>query len=141
MVLTAVRQSPPKPAIEAGGSRRPPVPDSRPTIDRTEWLARARKLDAEARQAAEAGDIESSAQKILAALDCERRAGTVGPQVLQLIKPPPVIDSGPPALYRNTGAPSMCMNPDARNSSGKYRPFGLRGGPNRAICLLKQVLF
>lgn len=50
-------------------------------------LARARTLDAEAERAAQDGDIDLSAQKILAALDCERRAGTVGPQVLQLIKP------------------------------------------------------
>jgi hypothetical protein len=40
-----------------------------------------------ARIAAENGDLEASARSILAALDCERRAGGLGPQVLQLIKP------------------------------------------------------
>ena len=87
MVLTAVRQTPTKPVMTSGTTRRPAVPEARPAVDRTEWQARARQLDAEARQAAEDGDIERSAQKILAALDCERRAGSVGPQVLQLIKP------------------------------------------------------
>ncbi|MEB3184249.1 MAG: hypothetical protein VKM97_00010 [Cyanobacteriota bacterium] len=37
--------------------------------------------------AAASGDIESAARLILQSLDCERRAGSVGPQVLQLIKP------------------------------------------------------
>lgn len=87
MVLTVLRQSPPKPGAESGAPRRPAPPEARPSVDRTEWQARARQLEAEARQAAEDGDIERSARKILAALDCERRAGTVGPQVLQLIKP------------------------------------------------------
>ncbi|MFM8525116.1 MAG: hypothetical protein ACKOCM_05805 [Cyanobacteriota bacterium] len=87
MVLTAFRQSSLKPVSQAAPSRRPVIPEVRPAVDRTEWQARARQLDAEARQAAEDGDIERSAQKILAALDCERRAGSVGPQVLQLIKP------------------------------------------------------
>lgn len=36
---------------------------------------------------AEAGDIQTAASLILKALDQERRAGIVGPQVLQLIKP------------------------------------------------------
>ncbi len=36
---------------------------------------------------AEAGDLESAGAMILKALDQERRAGVVGPQVLQLIKP------------------------------------------------------
>jgi hypothetical protein len=31
--------------------------------------------------------VAESARDILRALDCERRAGSVGPQVLQLIKP------------------------------------------------------
>ncbi len=48
---------------------------------------RASTLNLEARLAAERGDIEESARLILAALDCERRAGGLGPQVLQLIKP------------------------------------------------------
>ena len=36
---------------------------------------------------AEEGDLEIAATLILKALDQERRAGGVGPQVLQLIKP------------------------------------------------------
>ncbi len=36
---------------------------------------------------AEAGDLNAAANSILKALDQERRAGGVGPQVLQLIKP------------------------------------------------------
>ena len=36
---------------------------------------------------AEAGDLQIAATFILKALDQERRAGSVGPQVLQLIKP------------------------------------------------------
>ena len=36
---------------------------------------------------AEAGDLKVSASYILKALDQERRAGAIGPQVLQLIKP------------------------------------------------------
>lgn len=87
MVLTAVRQFSPKPGMAAAASRRPAAPEQRPAVDRSEWQAKAQTLELEAQQAAEEGDIERSAQKILAALDCERRAGSVGPQVLQLIKP------------------------------------------------------
>ena len=36
---------------------------------------------------AEAGDLQAAGTMILKALDQERRAGAVGPQVLQLIKP------------------------------------------------------
>ena len=36
---------------------------------------------------AQAGDLKASASYILKALDQERRAGAIGPQVLQLIKP------------------------------------------------------
>ncbi|WP_320666667.1 hypothetical protein [Prochlorococcus sp. MIT 1307] len=36
---------------------------------------------------AEAGDLKAAATLILKALDQERRAGVIGPQVLQLIKP------------------------------------------------------
>ena len=36
---------------------------------------------------AEAGDLKAAAVLILKALDQERRAGGIGPQVLQLIKP------------------------------------------------------
>jgi hypothetical protein len=50
-------------------------------------LAQAERLNQQARQSAEQGEIEASARLILEALDCERRAGGLGPQVLQLIKP------------------------------------------------------
>ena len=36
---------------------------------------------------AEAGDLKAAATLILRALDQERRAGVIGPQILQLIKP------------------------------------------------------
>lgn len=54
---------------------------------RRRLLAQAEELNDHARARAEEGDIEASAQLILQALDCERRAGGMGPQVLQLIKP------------------------------------------------------
>jgi len=49
--------------------------------------AQARRHEAIARQAAERGDMETAARSILALLDCERRQGAQGPQVLQVIKP------------------------------------------------------
>jgi hypothetical protein len=54
---------------------------------RSALLQEAASYDAAAKLAAEAGDASGSARLILRALDCERRAGSVGPQVLQLIKP------------------------------------------------------
>lgn len=57
------------------------------TDQRQQLLAKAERLHNEARENAEHGDIEASARLILEALDCERRAGGLGPQVLQLIKP------------------------------------------------------
>lgn len=54
---------------------------------RQRLLAKAEELNGRARACAEEGDLEASAQLILQALDCERRAGGLGPQVLQLIKP------------------------------------------------------
>ncbi len=54
---------------------------------RQRLLARAEELQGQARLRAEEGDIEVSARLILQALDCERRVGGLGPQVLQLIKP------------------------------------------------------
>jgi hypothetical protein len=59
-----------------------PDPDSRQRL-----MRQAAELNERARIAAEVGDLEASAQAILAALDHERRAGALGPQVLQLIKP------------------------------------------------------
>jgi hypothetical protein len=55
--------------------------------DRQGLLSHASQLLERARLSAEAGDIEEAAQTILQSLDCERRAGGLGPQVLQLIKP------------------------------------------------------
>jgi hypothetical protein len=55
--------------------------------DRDTLLAQASRLQDRARISAQSGDISSAAQFILQALDHERRAGGLGPQVLQLIKP------------------------------------------------------
>ena len=52
-----------------------------------EHLAKADVLFQKAQAAAEAGDASTSGSFILKALEQERRAGTVGPQVMQLIKP------------------------------------------------------
>jgi hypothetical protein len=54
---------------------------------RQTFLSRASELDQLARQAAERGDLLEAGRLILQTLDCERRAGSQGPQVLQLIKP------------------------------------------------------
>ncbi len=54
---------------------------------RQRLLLQAASLNEQARVAASEGDIDASAQAILQALDCERRAGGLGLQVLQLIKP------------------------------------------------------
>jgi hypothetical protein len=65
---------------------RPPVATLE-TTDRHDLLQRAEDFDRQARQAAEMGDLATSARLLLQSLDCERRAGGLGPQVLQLIKP------------------------------------------------------
>ncbi len=52
-----------------------------------EHLAKADVFFQRAQTAAEAGDYVASGSLILKGLEQERRAGTVGPQVLQLIKP------------------------------------------------------
>nr|WP_043327056.1 hypothetical protein [Cyanobium gracile] len=54
---------------------------------RQRLLLQAEALNEQARVAAREGDIDGSARAILQALDCERRAGGLGLQVLQLIKP------------------------------------------------------
>ncbi|MEI6032356.1 MAG: hypothetical protein WCQ20_14520 [Synechococcaceae cyanobacterium ELA739] len=54
---------------------------------RQHWLDQAARLGSQAADSAREGDLAQSARLILEALDCERRAGGVGPQVLQLIKP------------------------------------------------------
>jgi hypothetical protein len=69
-----------------GGSPRQPHPPSGGD-QRQHLLSRASELHNQARHAAEQGDLASAARSILDALDCERRAGGLGPQVLQLIKP------------------------------------------------------
>ena len=56
-------------------------------IKREAYLKAAINFFDSASSQAEAGDLEASATFILKALDQERRAGVVGPQVLQLIKP------------------------------------------------------
>ncbi len=49
--------------------------------------AQISQLDAAARQAAAAGQVDESARLILELLKSERRLANTGPQVLQLIKP------------------------------------------------------
>lgn len=78
--------------IRPGASRlvRAKPPSSGSTAespDRQILLAKASELQERARLRAEAGDIAAAAQMILQSLDCERRSGGLGPQVLQLIKP------------------------------------------------------
>ena len=55
--------------------------------ERLHLLHRAEHCDRQARESADAGDLTTAARFILQGLDCERRAGGLGPQVLQLIKP------------------------------------------------------
>ena len=57
-----------------------------PTARRS-FLSKASELDQLARQAAERGDLQQAGRLILETLHCERKAGSLGPQVLQLIKP------------------------------------------------------
>jgi len=82
--MTAI-STPVRPAVPIPG-RRPPLPVVE-TLPRQQLLDQATRLFEQAAGAAEAGNVADSAQLILKALDCERRAGGVGPQVLQLIKP------------------------------------------------------
>jgi len=70
-----------------GGSRPSPIRSHQAEDDRDTLLTQASRLQERARLSAQAGDITSAAQFILQALDQERRAGGLGPQVLQLIKP------------------------------------------------------
>jgi hypothetical protein len=50
-------------------------------------LNEAKRLFEQARHEADAGNISASGILILKGLEQERRAGGVGPQVMQLIKP------------------------------------------------------
>lgn len=79
VISTSLRPSVPLP-------RKHPLPhvEAQP---RQQLLDQATAFYQRASQAASEGDLAESARLILAALDCERRAGGVGPQVLQLIKP------------------------------------------------------
>lgn len=82
MTVTGTR---PRPAVSIPG-RRPALPVAE-TVPRQQLQAEAAQLFDQASAAADAGNVADAAQLILRALDCERRAGGVGPQVLQLIKP------------------------------------------------------
>ncbi len=57
------------------------------SIQREVYLKAASGFFDRASAQAEAGDFQAAGSLILKALDQERRAGVVGPQVLQLIKP------------------------------------------------------
>ena len=74
-----------RPSIPTPGRR--PAQVLQDALPRQQLLEQAGQLFASAAQAADQGDVPGSARLILEALDCERRAGGVGPQVLQLIKP------------------------------------------------------
>ena len=54
---------------------------------RQSHLNEAKRLFEQARHEADAGNISASGILILKGLEQERRAGGVGPQVMQLIKP------------------------------------------------------
>jgi hypothetical protein len=64
-------------------TRQAPAPAAR----REDLLKEAGSHAEAAELAAASGEIVTAARLILQSLDCERRAGSVGPQVLQLIKP------------------------------------------------------
>ena len=51
------------------------------------YLTAAKEFFHSASEHAEAGDLSAAATFILKALAQERRAGVIGPQILQLIKP------------------------------------------------------
>jgi hypothetical protein len=70
-------------AVKPGGSRNC---DERGD-HRRQFLDQANSFNEQARQAADEGDVSGAARLILMALDCERRAGGLGLQVMQVIKP------------------------------------------------------
>lgn len=90
--MTATRPRP-LPITSAALQRAPLTPANRSGIsaadadNRRVLLEQASQLFEQARLSAEAGEISAAAQAILRGLHCERRAGGLGPQVLQLIKP------------------------------------------------------
>ncbi|MEB3168718.1 MAG: hypothetical protein VKK97_08300 [Synechococcaceae cyanobacterium] len=71
---------PAAPSVHPGGHGVDPVA-------RRTFLSKASDLEQQARQAAERGDLQQAGRLILEILVCERKAGSLGPQVLQLIKP------------------------------------------------------
>ena len=77
------------PTVSSPSSRRTTHHPAAPleASERLHLLHRAEVCDRQARESADAGDLTAAARLILQALDCERRAGGLGPQVLQLIKP------------------------------------------------------
>ncbi len=56
-------------------------------VKRESYLKAALNFFDSASEQAAAGDLQAAGSFVLKALDQERRAGGVGPQVLQLIKP------------------------------------------------------
>ncbi|WP_255141016.1 hypothetical protein [Synechococcus sp. Lug-A] len=54
---------------------------------RSALLQEISRHESAAKAAAQEGDLAESARCILLLLECERRVGGLGPQVLQLIKP------------------------------------------------------
>ena len=82
--------SPPAPVILTLGSSVRPRSSVSPLSDpspRQRLLLQAATLNEQARMAALEGELDVAGRAILEALDCERRAGGLGLQVLQLIKP------------------------------------------------------
>lgn len=85
MALLALKNSQlrvPEPSTAASNGNR-----SSADPHRQDLLDQAAELNRRAQASAARGELSASAGLILAALDCERRAGGLGPQVLQLIKP------------------------------------------------------
>jgi len=83
--VPAVHPGPPPGRLRPVLGRSPAAPSEAP--ERDGLLGKAHQLQERARLCAMAGDLAGAAQLILQALDHERRAGGLGPQVLQLIKP------------------------------------------------------
>jgi hypothetical protein len=82
----AALSTPTVPTASAHRKKHPPASPLE-SAERLHLLHRAEIFDQQARESADAGDVAAAARFILQALDCERRAGGLGPQVLQLIKP------------------------------------------------------
>lgn len=84
MALLAVNS---QPRLAAATVAAPNGSKSAADPQRQNLLRQASELGKRAEEAAADGDLATSARLILESLDCERRAGGLGPQVLQLIKP------------------------------------------------------